>query len=147
MTYGYSCTPKYAATSNLASISIRRCPPPCFIRGGITSRNESADKEQSIITIMETTNLSQYAPIPTVREYVHKIVQDHNSGNQFPVALTDVCQLFFSSIENAKLFVEHKFKIEEEFIVNEGQVFLSALCLQELFQLYSDSPNGVTFLQ
>lgn len=96
---------------------------------------------------METMKLTQYAPIPAVREYVHKIVLDQNSGNQFPVTLTEVYQLFFSSLENAKSFVEHKFKIEEEFIANEGQVLLSASCLQKLFQLYSDSPNGVTFLQ
>ena len=95
------------------------------------------------ILVMKTTKLTKYTPIPTVVEYVRRIVENHNSGNLFPVALSDICQLFFSGSECSFKYICSTFNQEKDYVIRGNDLYLSAECLRKLFLLYSYSRNEV----
>lgn len=86
---------------------------------------------------MKTNKLTYSTPISKIKEYVRNIVSRHNAGVQYPSSLNEVSRLFFKDEKEAKAFIEEWFTEGKDYILSKRKVFLSAKCLQRLFNMAS----------
>lgn len=86
---------------------------------------------------MKTNKLTYYTSISKIKEYVRNIVSRHNAGVQYPSSLNEVSRLFFKNEKEAKAFIKEWFTEGKDYILSKRKVFLSAKCLQRLFNMAS----------